>query len=132
HGAALWRDTMQVAGLSLDRVAAAYDVACSTALQQEKDFVATLPRLAATVRIERGNIVVQPIFAGLPPGRMVCYTEDEDPIAPQVAALQPRPNGSFSWPIQRHTKPVFRYLLGWRTPGTRLPVFEPWAETVPK
>jgi hypothetical protein len=132
EGAALWRDTMQAAGLSLDRVAAAYDAACAKAMEQEKGFVAALPRLAATVRIDRGNIVVQPIFAGLPPGKVVCYTEDDNPLAPQLTALQRRADGAFTWPVSRQAQPVFRYLLGWRTTSTRIPVFEPWAETVPK
>jgi hypothetical protein len=47
-------------------------------------------------------------------------------------ALDRQPNGSFTWPIRRQTKPVFRYLLGWHTSRTRLSVFEPWAEAVPK
>lgn len=132
HGMALWRDTMQVAGLSLDRVAAAYETACAAAVTQEHDFVATLPRLTATVRIADGNIVVQPIFIGLPPGKVVCLTQDDDPIAPQLTALSPHPDGSFTWPVSRQAKPAFRYLLGWRTAGTSIPVFEPWAETVPK
>ena len=59
-GAALWRDTMQAAGLSLDRVAAAYDANCAAARKEEESFVTTLPRLAATTRLEKGNIVVQP------------------------------------------------------------------------
>jgi len=132
RGMALWRDTMQSASLSLDRVAAAYEIACAAAVTQERSFVATLPRLAATARLQGGNIVVQPIFAGFPPGKVVCFTMDEDPIAPQLTALRPRPDGSFTWPVSRQGNPVFRYLLGWRTPETRIPVFEPWAETVPK
>lgn len=132
HGQALWRDTMQAAGLSLDRVAAAYDANCAAALKEEKAFVGTLPRLAATVRVEKGNIVVQPIFLGLPPGAVVCLTEDDNPLGPQLTALRRRPDGTFTWPAQNQSSAVFRYLLGWRTPGTRLPVYEPWAETVPK
>ena len=41
-------------------------------------------------------------------------------------------DGTFTWPVARHTGSTFRYLLGWHTTGTRLPVFEPWAEAVPK
>ncbi|MEI9898250.1 MAG: ABC transporter permease [Chthoniobacter sp.] len=92
EGAALWRDTMQAAGLSLDRVAAAYDVACSAAMQQEKDFLSTLPRLAATVRIEQENIVVQPIFAGLPPpgkNRVLYRRRRPDRVATRIPATAP-------------------------------------------
>lgn len=132
HGEALWRDTMQAAGLNFDRVAAAYDARCAAAVQEEKAFVATLPRLAAKVRLEKGNIVVQPIFFGRPPGSIVCYTEDDNPLSPQLTTLRRRRDGTFTWPAQNQSSPAFRYLLGWRTPGTRLPVFEPWAEAVPK
>lgn len=131
-GAGLWRDSMQAAGISFDRVAAAYDAVCAAAVQQEQSFVNDLPRLAATVRIQDGNIVVQPIFAGLPPGQLVCYTYDDDPVAPQFTALRRNHDGTFTWPVARHTGSTFRYLLGWHTTGTRLPVFEPWAEAVPK
>lgn len=132
HGQALWRDTMQVAGLNFDRVAAAYDANCTAAMTEEKDFIATLPRLAAKVRLEKGNIVVQPIFMGLPPGSVVCFTEDDNPLGPQFTALRRNRDGTFTWPAARNTGSTFRYLLGWHTTGTRLPVFEPWAEAVPK
>jgi hypothetical protein len=131
-GAALWRDTMQAAGVSFDRVVAAYDAACDAAMKQEAGFVSALPRLAATVRVEGENIVVQPIFTGFPPGQIVCATEDDDPLAPQLTVLHRRADGAFTWPRSRQTKATFRYLLGWYTSATRLPVFEPWAEAVPK
>jgi hypothetical protein len=129
-GAAFWRDTMQAAGLNYDRVAAAYDAACDAALEREKKFVESLPRLTATVRIDQGNIVVQPKFEGKAPGTIVCYTQASDPLAPQIEALQRHNDGTFSWPLQRSPTGL-RYLLGWRTNGTRVPVFEPWAEFVP-
>jgi hypothetical protein len=131
-GMALWRDTMQAAGLNLDRVAAAYDAACAADMEHEKMFLASLPRLTATVRMVQGNIVVQPKFDGGAPGKMVCYTQTDDPLVPQLAALTRREDGTFTWPFERQSQPTFRYLLGWRTDRTRLPVFEPWAETVPE
>jgi hypothetical protein len=99
-------------------------------VQEEKDFVATLPRLSAKVRVENGEIIVQPTFEGEAPGQVVCFTEDDNPLAPQFVALRRRLDGSFAWPRKSQTSPVFRYLLGWRTSGTRLPVFEPWASRV--
>lgn len=130
-GMALWRDTMQAANLSLDRVSASYDVACAVAMEQEKAFVAMLPRLTAAVRIVQEEIVVQPKFDGEAPGAIVCYTETDDPFLPQLEALARQKDGTFSWPLERQSKPAFRYLLGWRTGQTRMPVFEPWAETIP-
>jgi hypothetical protein len=129
-GPALWRDTMQAAGFNLDRVAAAYDSVCDSALSEEKDFVATLPRLSATVGLENGEIIVRPTYEGEAPGQVVCFTEDDKPLAPQWVALRRRLDGSFAWPRKSQTSPVFRYLLGWRTSGTRVPVFEPWGSTV--
>jgi hypothetical protein len=126
-GAELWRDAMQTAGVSFDRVAAAYEVSCADAVRRDSGFVNALPQLHATVRVRGGDIVVQPIFQGVPPGRIVCFTMDDDPVAPQFSGLVRHKDGTFTWPVSRHTGPVFRYLLGWQTTGTRLPVFEPWA-----
>jgi hypothetical protein len=130
-GVAFWRDTMQAAGLNFDRLAAAYDAACNAATEEEKKFVASLPRIAATVRVDQGNIVVQPKFEGKAPGAMVCYTESNDPLASQFEALQRHDDGTFTWPLQRSPTGKLRYLLGWRTDQTRSSVFEPWAEFVP-
>jgi hypothetical protein len=130
QGQALWRDTMQAAGLNLDRVAAAYDFICDTAMKDEKDFVATLPRVTAKVRVESGDIIVHPVFEGEAPGKVVCYTEVDSPLGPQLISLRRRSDDSFGWPRQHQTSPVFRYLLGWSTSGTRLPVFEPWATEI--
>lgn len=129
-GPALWRDTMQAAGLSLDRVAAAYDVICDTAAKDEKDFIATLPRLTAKVRTDKGEIIVQPDLQGEARDKIVCCTEMDNLFGPQLVTLHRRPDGSFTWPRGSQTTPVFRYLLGWQTAGTRLPVYEPWATAV--
>jgi len=130
-GAAFWRDTMQAASLNFDRVAAAYDAACASTMEEEKQFVTSLPRLTATVRIVHEDIVVQPKFDGKAPGKIVCFTESNDPLAPQFEALQRHDDGTFTWPLQRSPSGVFRYLLGWRTDQTRVVVFEPWGEASP-
>jgi hypothetical protein len=130
-GAAYWRDTMQAAGLNYDRVAAAYDAACAAAMTEEKEFVDSLPRLTATVRVVNGEVVVQPKFKGKAPGKVVCVTETDDPVVSEMVPLHRQTDGSFTWSVAETSKPVFRYMLGWRTDQTRLPVFEPWAEPVP-
>lgn len=130
-GTALWRDTAQTAEIGLDRVVAAYEGACAQIAEEEKDFVARLPRLSATVAIEGEEIVIRPKFEGNAPGDLVCLVEIEGPLSTETPALPRRADGSFALRRERMTKPVIRYLLGWRTPETEHPVFEPWAQAAP-
>ena len=127
-GTALWRDTMQAANLDLDRVVAAYEGACAKVAEEEKDFLARLPRLSATVAIEGEEIVIRPKFEGTAPGDMICLVEIDGPLATETPLIPKRADGSFAIDRDRFTKPVIRYLLGWRTPETEQPVFEPWAQ----
>ena len=127
-GTALWRDTMQAAGLDFDRAVGAYEGACATIADEEKAFVEKVPRVTATVAIEGGDIVVRPKFEGAAPGDLICMIDGEDALKLEMPELPRRADGSFTWPRARVLKPKLRYLLGWRTPETRLPVFEPWAE----
>ncbi len=129
-GTALWRDTMQAAGLDFDRVVAVYEGTCATIAEEQKDFVARCPRLTASVSIEGAEIVVRPKFEGVAPGEAICRVEIEGPLMKETPALTRRADGSFALDRKRVTRPTLRYLLGWRTPETRLPVFEPWAEAV--
>ena len=127
-GAALWRDTMQAAGLDLDRVIAAYESACAQLAVEEKAFTDKLPRVSATVKTEGGEIVIRPKFDGVAPGELICLIGGEDALDMTTPELPRRADGSFALPRHRLLKPSIRYLLGWHTPETRLPVFEPWAE----
>jgi hypothetical protein len=127
-GTALWRDTTQAAGIDLDRVVAAYEGACAKIADEEKAFAERLPRITATVAIEGGEIVIRPKFEGTAPGEMICLVEIEGPLANETPMLPKRADGSFALKRERFTKPVIRYLLGWRTPETEQPVFEPWAQ----
>ena len=126
--AALWRDTMQAAGLDLDRVIAAYEGACAAMLEEEREFVARLPQLTAAVAVEGAEIVIRPKHEGAAPGEMVCLIERAGPLLTETPELPRRADGSFALARDRVTKPTLRYLLGWRTKETRHPVFEPWAE----
>ena len=127
-GSTLWRDTMQAAGLSLDRVIAGYESACATIMEEEKEFAEKLPRVTATVAIEGDEIVIRPKFDGTAPGELICMIDAEDPLKMDTPDVPRRADGTFALPRQRVLQPTLRYLLGWRTPETRLPVFEPWAE----
>jgi len=131
-GAALWRDAMQAAGLSFERVTAAYETQCADLAAAEKDFVATLPRLTAKVKLEGAEIVIHPEYAGDAPGKVVCAAEDTEMFGIGMQALPRRPDGSFTLARARHLKDSLRYMLGWRTGETDQPVFEPWAEAVLK
>jgi hypothetical protein len=127
-GTALWRDTMQAAGLSLDRVIADYEAACAQIAEEEKAFVEKMPRVTATVAVEGDEIVIRPKFEGTAPGEMICLIDPEDPLKMEMPDVKRRADGAFALPRTRVSKPTLRYLLGWHTPETRLPVFEPWAE----
>jgi hypothetical protein len=129
-GMALWRDTMQAARLDFDRVVAAYESACARLAEEERDFVARCPRLAASVAVEGAEIVVRPKFDGAAPGELVCLVEIDGPLMDELSALSQREDGSFTIERRRVTKSTLRYLLGWRTKETRLPIFEPWSEGV--
>ena len=127
-GTALWRDTMQAAGLDFDRVVAAYESACATIAEEEKAFVEKLPRVSATVAVEGAEIIIRPTFDGEAPGELVCLVEGEDPLKIEMIDLSRRADGSFTLARQRVLKPTMRYLLGWHTPEMRFTAFEPWAE----
>jgi hypothetical protein len=127
--AALWRDTMQAAGLNIERVVAGYETTCAEMTAQEEKFVKRLPRISATVAVEGAKIVLRPTFTGVAPGEMVCAVEPSEPVGPPISLLSRQEDGSFTLERSRHTKATLRFLLGWRTPTTAHPIFEPWAES---
>ncbi len=128
EGAALWRDAMQAAALDFEQVTAAYESACAEIAAAEQEFTAGLPRLSAEVVVEGGAILVRPKFAGAAPGEIVCLIEDDEPFSFGARSLPAREDGAFVLDRARHLPSTLRYLLGWRTWATELPVFEPWAE----
>jgi hypothetical protein len=119
---------MQAAGLNFDRVSAAYSEACAKIAAEESEFVGKFPRITGTVAIVGQNIVVTPKFEGQAPGEMSCMVERDEGIAEIVRPLKRAADGTFTLERSRHNKPTLRYLLGWETPETQLPIFEPWAE----
>jgi hypothetical protein len=127
EGAALWRDTMQAAGLDFDRAIAAYESGCAALAEEERDFVARLPRVTAAVAVEGAEIVLRPKFTGNAPGELVCLIESERALLAEMEPIEAREDGAFTVPRSSVTRPVLRFLLGWDTKDTRLPVFEPWA-----
>jgi hypothetical protein len=129
-GTALWRDTMQAAEIDFDRVVAAYEGTCAKLAEEEQEFVERCPRLSAGVSVEGAEIVLRPKFEGTAPGEMICLVEVAGPLLNETPALEQRADGSFTLARNRVSKPTLRYLLGWRTKETRLPVFEPWVEAV--
>jgi hypothetical protein len=131
-GAALWRDAMQAAGLDFERLTGVYESTCAEIAAKEKDFVATLPRLSADATVEGDVIVVRPKFEGSAPGQIVCAVESDEPFSVGFEALSRRDDGTFALPRSRHLKSSLRYLLGWRTSATEMPVFEPWADATLK
>ena len=72
--------------------------------------------------------MIRPKFEGAEPGELICLIDAEDPLKMETPDVARRADGAFALPRARVQKVTLRYLLGWRTPETRLPVFEPWAE----
>ena len=73
--------------------------------------------------------MIRPKFTGSSPGELLCVIEVENPLMNETRFLPRRDDGSFTLPQRDWRKTTLRYQLGWRPPETRLPVFEPWAET---
>lgn len=127
-GAAFWRDAMQHAGLDFERLSAAYEQACTEIANEEQEFTASLPKLTAEVKLQGEEIVLRPAFTGDAPGQVVCLVEDDSPFSMGVQSLPRGKDGTFTLARSRHLKATLRYLLGWRTPETEMPVFEAWRE----
>jgi hypothetical protein len=125
-GVELWRDTMQAAGVSFDRVEAAYEIACNELVTSEAERIAKFPRLVGDVVRDRDEIVIKPRFDGAAPGPMVCALHVDDPMGDDTRYLRPHADGSFHIPRSQDLK--VRYMLGWVSGKSELPIFEPWAE----
>jgi hypothetical protein len=127
-GVALWRDTMQAADIGLDRVEAAYEIACNGLLMSEAEYVAKFPRITADVTLEGDEILITPRFEGTAPGKMICALHVNDPLGNDTRYLRPRADGTFRFSRSGHPAETIRYMLGWRDGDEKLPIFEPWAE----
>jgi hypothetical protein len=127
-GATLWRDTMQAANISLDRVEAAYEMKCNGLIESEAEYIAKFPRITAEVVREGDEIVIKPRFEGVAPGRLICALHVNDPLGNDTRYLNPRKDGNFRLSWSGHAAETVRYMLGWQSGDDRLPIFEPWVE----
>lgn len=128
HGVSLWRDTMQVADIALDRVEAAYEEACNALLLSEAEYVAKFPRLTAEITRQGEEVVIKPKFEGTPPGRMLCARFVNDFLGDDTQYLRQRDDGTFRFSRLDHPAEKIRYMLGWKKDGEEDPVFELWVE----
>ena len=127
-GETLWRDILQSCGYSLDRVVAAYDAELQRLLNEESEFLATIPRLLGTVRTEDSQIIIQPHFDGKAPGQIVCCVLGESVGGDGRTWHKPGKDGTIRFPRSEVAASSVHYMLGWHVPGLPWPVFEPWAD----
>jgi hypothetical protein len=128
-GTELWRDTMQAANISLDRVEAAYENACNALLTSEAEYIAKFPRISADATREGDDILIKPRFEGTAPTKMVCALYVNDPLGNDTRYLRPRDDGTFRISRSNHPAGKLRYMLGWLDDNGDLPIFEPWTES---
>ncbi|MHA3775026.1 ABC transporter permease [Verrucomicrobiota bacterium sgz303538] len=128
-GVSLWRVVLQNCGLSLEEVTAAYDAEIEKLLHDEAEFVARIPVLSAKVDLGGDEIVLTPQETDKPPGTVVCGVETSTFFGNLPKWYKSGADGKIHIPRTDVTGASFRYLIGWRIEGLRLPVFEPWTES---
>ena len=130
-GEALWRDTMQAAGIDMDRVVAAYDVKCRELLSKYAEFVAGYPRISADVMRDGSDVVIRSRYDGNAPGPMICVVDIESPFGPAFSRRYLKMENDGSFRISRSEIPgvTIRFMPGWidRSMG-RFGALEPWIE----
>ncbi len=130
EGIALWRAAFQGCGLNFDAVTAAYETEIERLLEEEAEFVKSIPRLTAKIETTEETIRVTPEYTGEAPGKIVCSLEKNMFLGKTPEWYRPGPDGVIEIPRKDVTEPELRYLLGWRIEGFPWPViFEPWAST---
>ena len=129
QGAALWRDTLQACGFSLDAVVASWRAHLDELVATEHAFIASLPRLSAKVSATRDEIVLTPAFDGKSPGVLVCHTRPRPDAAEYEHDHWPAgADGTIRVPRATLSGGTFWYQLGWRVPAAGLPISELWIE----
>jgi hypothetical protein len=134
--AALWRDTLQAAGYSVEDVRARWEGMLTATAEQERDFIDALPRLGGgVVRHDKGGTVLLiTLDRDPPPGArvMVSVRPSADAADESVRDLpaSPRTNDPRRFevvvPDSFGAGRTFQYLPGIRPEGSHWVYFETW------
>jgi hypothetical protein len=133
EGGALWRDVLQACGYNLDRVVAEYEARLARLQKDEAAFLATLPRLTATIERTDAEIILRPQFQPATkrhPGALVLVTMPKSGFVPEPTHHYAGEDGIFRIRRTEVAGVTLQYMLGWRVQGLSLPVFEPWTTAV--
>jgi hypothetical protein len=125
----LWQDTLQAAGYSLEKVIAEWHASLDRLAAEDHAFIASLPRVQATVEVGNGEIVIRPSFTGPPPGALVCVCRPSADAAEYEYDDPTREkDGTFRVSRAHYGRGTFWYQLGWRVPNAALPLLDVWKE----
>jgi len=127
-GETLWRDVLQKCGFSLDRVVAAYDGDLARLQTEEASFLATIPRLSATIQAKGDEFLLEPHYEGKAPGKIVCCVKHDTVMSDGREWHWPEKDGTIHVPKSEVTGATVHYMLGWAVDSLPWPVFEPWVE----
>ena len=127
--AELWQDTLQACGFSLEKVLAEWRAALDRRAEEDRAFLAALPRVQATLEVAAGEFIIRPTFTGSEPGSLVCVCRPSGDAAESEYDYPVRKeDGTFRVPRALYDRGTFWYQVGWRVKGATLPLLDVWKE----
>jgi ABC-type transport system involved in multi-copper enzyme maturation permease subunit len=129
-GAELWRDVLQSWGGNLSEVEDVFFQLLDQSVTEQKEFIASLPRLRGAVQRDSNYIRIRATYEGPAPGKIVCRLrpDAETPERLYEYAVEKEP-GLFRVNRAYFSERSFWYQLGWRSADASQPIYEPWVET---
>ena len=126
----VWRILLQKCNTSFDHVIAAYESRLDRLAERERDFIDSLPRLKADISVEGDEIVVRTQSTGEIPKSTspLCQFERDRAIAKLPEVIPMTGPNEFRLPRSSISGNKIRLLIGWQTPDSEGPIFEPWQE----
>jgi len=126
----LWSTLLQKNGASLEMLSSAYEAKLDALQERESEFLKQIPRLSSKLTVQSGEIVIR---VEAPEGasesaEMICAIEKQGVLTVETKFIPRASDGSFRLPRAQVSGSRLRYLVGWSTPETSFPIFEPWTE----
>ncbi len=129
EAADLWQDALQSCGFSLEKVLAEWRASLDRLAEEDREFLATLPRVQATVEVANTELIIRPAFDGVAPGSLVCVCRPSDDAAEYEYDYPARgEDGTFRVPRALFARGTFWYQLGWRVDGAAMSLLDSWKE----
>jgi hypothetical protein len=130
----IWRILLQRSGCSLESLIATYESRLEDLRKREQDFLSGLPTIKGSVAVQGDEILVRATVEGTAAdsATLVAMYQKDAVIMSQWEQI--RPSGENEFRLRRADVPGnrLRYILGWITPETSQPIFEPWSESILK